>query len=442
MVTGEHMGTKWTTVIGLCAVTTLAAAGCSSSSKKAATPPSQTSSSSKTSSSNTASDVGVTPTQITVGNVATLTGPIPGLFQGSPYAVDAYFNYINSQGGVNGRKIKLDAQDSAFNSSTMTNLTEGMAKNDFALVGGFSLLDQAQVPVINQTGVPDIAYPLSIQLSNNPHVYSPSPATSNAWPEGALKWFKSKYPQAVKHVGILYGTDTPSEIAIQNNVNATLKALGYNITYTHGITATTTSFLPDVLKMKSEGVQMLYESELPTQQASTLAKELQQENLKVINVEIAAYAANLPELAGSAGQGMYFAEPYSLYQGEDASTTPSVALFDKLVKKVDPGVFSSTEPVSALYGWGAAQLFTQALKAAGQNPTRASLTAALNNVTNFSANELIAPGNPAKNIPPSCWLLAQLNNGKIQRISPSPKSGYVCSPGGNHPASGYKPQTR
>ena len=392
--------------------------------------------------SNSASAPGVTATTVTVGQVDDLSAPLPGLFKSAQDGTQAYFNYINSQGGVNGRKIKLDAKDSAFNSSNVTNLTQDMAKNDFALVGGFSLLDQAQVPIINQTQVPDIAYPLSIQLANNPHVYSPSPATANAWPEGALKWFKSKYPQAVKHVGILYGTDTPSEIAIQNNVNATLKALGYDITYTHGITAATTSFLPDVLKMKSEGVQMLYESELPTQQAATLAKELQQENLKVINVEIAAYAANLPQLAGSAGQGMYFAEPYSLYQGEDAASTPSVATFDKWVKKVDPGVFSSTEPVSALYGWTAAQLFTQALKAAGQNPTRASLTAALNDVTSFSANNLIAPGNPAKNIPPSCWLLAQLNNGKIQRISPSPKSGYTCNPGGNHPASGYKPQTR
>ena len=392
--------------------------------------------------SNSPSAPGVTATTVTVGQVDDLTAPLPGLFKSAEDGTQAYFNYINSQGGVNGRKLMLDAKDSAFNSSQVATETQDMAKNDFALVGGFSLLDQAQVPIINQTQVPDVRAPLSIQLSNNPHVYSPSPATSNAWPEGALKWFKSKYPQAVKHVGILYGTDTSSEIAIQNNVNATLKSLGYDITYTHGITAETTSFLPDVLKMKSEGVQMLYESELPTQQAATLAKELQQENLKVINVEIAAYAANLPQLAGSAGQGMYFAEPYSLYQGEDAKSTPSVATFDKWVKKVDANVFSSTEPVSALYGWTAAQLFAEALKAAGQNPTRASLAAALNNVTNFSGNNLIAPGNPAKNIPPSCWLLAQLNNGKIQRISPSPTSGYVCSPGGNHPASGWKPQTR
>ena len=119
-----------------------------------------------------------------------------------------------------------------------------------------------------------------------------------------------------------------------------------------------------------------------------------------------------------------------------------MATFDEWVQKVDPKVFSSTEPVSAVYGWTAAQLFAQALKAAGPNPTRAGLTAQLNNITSFSGDNLIAPGNPAKNIPPSCWLLAQLKNGKIVRVSPSPSSGYVCSPGGNHPTNGWKPQTR
>lgn len=90
----------------------------------------------------------------------------------------------------------------------------------------------------------------------------------------------------------------------------------------------------------------------------------------------------------------------------------------------------------------AAELFAQALKAAGANPTRASLTAQLNKITSFSGDGILAPGNPAKNIPPSCWLLAQLNNDTIKRVSPTPKSGYICNPGGIHASGGWKPQTR
>jgi len=37
----------------------------------------------------------ITKDSVTVGNVATLSGPIPGLFQGAPYGVDAYFAMVH-----------------------------------------------------------------------------------------------------------------------------------------------------------------------------------------------------------------------------------------------------------------------------------------------------------------------------------------------------------
>src|SRR2546425_8750588 len=64
---------------------------------------------------NTSSDVGVTPTQITLGTVITLTGPVPGLFKGSAAGTDAYFQYINSKGGVFHRKLVMKQGDDALN---------------------------------------------------------------------------------------------------------------------------------------------------------------------------------------------------------------------------------------------------------------------------------------------------------------------------------------
>ena len=58
-----------------------------------------------------------------------------------------------------------------------------------------------------------------------------------------------------------------------------------------------------------------------------------------------------------------------------------------------------------------------------------------------TASGLIAPQNPAQKIPGQCWLVAQYENGNWKRISPDPKSGFVCSPGGFYPAS-YKGVSR
>ena len=92
---------------------------------------------------------GVTATSVTVGQVDDLSSPIPGLFKGAEDGTKAYFAYINSQGGVNGRKIKLDAQDSTFQGGQVATATGTQIRTDFALVGGFSLLDSAEKPLID-----------------------------------------------------------------------------------------------------------------------------------------------------------------------------------------------------------------------------------------------------------------------------------------------------
>src|ERR1700722_5773187 len=48
---------------------------------------------------------GVTPTSITVGTISTQTGTLASNFSSLIYGERAYYDYINAQGGVNGRKI-------------------------------------------------------------------------------------------------------------------------------------------------------------------------------------------------------------------------------------------------------------------------------------------------------------------------------------------------
>ena len=57
------------------------------------------------------STIGVTPSTITIGNVSTETA---GLFTGSVVGTEAYADYVNSTGGVDGRKLVVDARDDQF----------------------------------------------------------------------------------------------------------------------------------------------------------------------------------------------------------------------------------------------------------------------------------------------------------------------------------------
>src|ERR1035438_8640508 len=50
---------------------------------------------------------GVSATQINVGSISTLSGPLAGYFGGLAPGMIAYFKAVDATGGVNGRKIVL-----------------------------------------------------------------------------------------------------------------------------------------------------------------------------------------------------------------------------------------------------------------------------------------------------------------------------------------------
>ncbi len=376
---------------------------------------------------------GVTANSITVGSISDISAPIAGLFEGAKVGTEAYFAMINSEGGVNGRKLDLNGMDSAFSSGTVTNEAKSIAANDFAFVGGFSLLDGAEQPAIDAGKVPVITQVLSPSLYTDPNLYAAIPLVTGGEDTGPFKWLKSKYPQDIKAVGVIGSNSAATAVTAEHTFHNVTNSLGYKWVYDRDASFTETSFLPDMIKMKNAGVKLLFE---PTQQGayiSTMAQEDKQEGLNALLFTGAnSYEAGFDP--GSAGNGTLVSTDTALYMGQDAKVVPAVATFDKWAKKVDP---QTQLDLYTLYGWISAELFVQALKAAGADPTRAGLEAQLDKITSYDAGGLISNQNPAQKIPGQCWIVAQYDNGTWKRIPPDPKAGFVCSPGGFYPSS-YK----
>ncbi len=438
----ERVTSRGALLAGLC-VLFVGLASCSSTSSSTPAPSTNSGAASATSTPNgsggTGPSPGVTANSITVGQVDDLSSPIPGLFKGAQEGTEAYFAYINSKGGVNGRKIHLDAQDSTFQGGQVATATASQAKSDFALVGGFSLLDQAEQPIIDLAHMPDVGISLNPGLVTDPNLYSPVPNPIGNYPLNFFKYFAGTYPQAVKKVGIIWENATASTKANEDAVESGMKAAGWKIVYDHGVGPFDTNFLPDIISMKSKGVKLFFSTELPDNYTATLTKQFQQQSFKAIDVEAAAYSAQLLKLAGSSANNMYIEQSYALYLGQDAKTAPAVALFDKWMNKV------SSNPnfeIESVFGWTAAELFVQALAQAGNPPTRDGLLRALNKVTLFDAGGLIPPSDPAAGVPSGCFLLAQVQHGVIKRVSPTPPTGFYCGNAGFLKERGYKPIVR
>ena len=68
----------------------------------------------------TLSGPGITSTTITIGQITTTSGPVPGLFQDSNDGLDAYVAYVNAKGGIAGHQLKVVHMDDGLDCNTYT----------------------------------------------------------------------------------------------------------------------------------------------------------------------------------------------------------------------------------------------------------------------------------------------------------------------------------
>src|SRR5271169_4485797 len=116
-------------------VAAVAVAACSSNSSSSS---SSGSSSSSSSSALTASAPGITPTTITIGSHQPLTGPAaPGYSEIAP-ASTAYFDYVNANGGIYGRKIVYKYLDDGYDPTNTSSVVRQLVLQDnvYAIFNG------------------------------------------------------------------------------------------------------------------------------------------------------------------------------------------------------------------------------------------------------------------------------------------------------------------
>ena len=85
-----------------------------------------------------ASAPGITATTVTVGGHFPLTGPAAPGYSEIPRAIDAYFQHVNANGGVHGRKLKMIIRDDGYNPVNTVKVTKQLVLQDkvFAILGG------------------------------------------------------------------------------------------------------------------------------------------------------------------------------------------------------------------------------------------------------------------------------------------------------------------
>ncbi len=102
---------------------------------------------------------GVTDDSITIGGHYPLTGVAAPGYSEIPVGAQAYYDYVNEAGGINGRMIDFIVKDDGYDPSKTTAVTDDLVLREeiFAMVGGLGTPTHAAVvDDLNAEGVPDM----------------------------------------------------------------------------------------------------------------------------------------------------------------------------------------------------------------------------------------------------------------------------------------------
>lgn len=368
-------------------------------------------------------DVGVTATQILLGNVADLSGPQPGLFQSAINGTNAYIAYINSLGGIYGRQLKVDVADSQTSCEGDRNGIQDLVGKVFAFSGSFALNDECGATVLAQhKDVPDAHLAVTPQANALPNNFSVTPIGTKV-SNGPFGWGTDKFGlPVVQKVGFLWA-NLP---AVNNVANLSMHAaatVGWKFIVHQSVSPTTTDFTAQIIQMRQAGVKLFY-TLFDAQELAEFLRNANQQNFHPIIFAPLGYDQTFFTQLGnvSLANGIYGFNGETLFFSQSDAHIPSVALFQKWY-----GAVSHNGPADSFGAdaWAETELLVNAIAAAGPDLTREKVLAELSKVHSYDANGFFARSDPADKSAGNCFVPWIIRDGQYYRYDVS-ANGWLC----------------
>jgi branched-chain amino acid transport system substrate-binding protein len=332
---------------------------------------------------------GVTSTQIDVGSIANVSGPLSSDFAPIVNGVQAYFSMVNAEGGVAGRKIKLAYQNDDQGSST-TDLTvaQKLVEQDhvFAVVGvGTPFFGAAGY--LAQQGTPTFGYMVSTDWADKPTLFGTYGSVLSFGTAAPGEAYLAKQLGASSVAVLAYGV--PQSAAACEAAATGMRALGVNVSFTDFTFPFGSDPTADVLQMKSHGVDMMLTC-FDANGNVAFARSIAQNGLAIHQLWQNGYDRGTLQQYSSVMQDVYFGVQHVPFEAALAlpGAYPGLDTYIKEMQKYQP---ASTYDEVAMDGWISAALFVSGLRAVGRNLTQAKLVAAINAETAFTGGGLTTP---------------------------------------------------
>ena len=339
-----------------------------------------------------AREVGVSSTEIKLGMTLPMTGTASLGYNKIPGAAKAYFDYLNANGGINGRKVTLVVKDDRYVPTEAVAKTNELILKD-KVMALLAPLGTANVKAVassvnpGRRGIPVLFVNTGFSGFADKKKY---PTTYTVLPSYIMEakimgeYIKENF--AGKKIGLLYQDDDFGTDAL-----AGFKAAGINfavrVPYASGSQSATTA-AGWITRFRAAEVDTVVLFGVTSATAFMLATAAQLRFAPQWMLGSVGGDATTLRLAGVPVAVLNNAIGFSPVPATTDMKDEYVKFFSDIYAKAVPG---SAFDLNVLLGMNTAFMTAQALKAAGPSPTRKSLINAINTKGATFANSALVP---------------------------------------------------
>jgi branched-chain amino acid transport system substrate-binding protein len=358
---------------------------------------------------------GVTKNEIILGSIQDLSGPIAGFGKQVRNGMILRVDEINEQGGINGRKIKLVVEDSAYDPKKAVLAAQKLVNQDkiFAMVGHIGTAqNMAAMPVQFEKNVINF-FPVTAARE----MYEPFHRLKYSFAATYYDQMRTAVPKlakdkAAKKVCTMY-QDDEFGLEVVRGAEAGLKTINMELAEKTSYKRGATDFSSQVAKLKSSGCDLVVLGTIIRETIGAIGEARKTGYNPTFIGSSAAYTDLIHKLGGKAMDGLYATmtvqNPYL-----DEASQPIRFWANKYKTKFneDPTVFS-------VYGYSIIDAFLAAARKAGANLTTDSFVKAMDTMVlppdMFGSAE--ATFGPKKRLGSELSRLSQIQDGKWKVVS-------------------------
>jgi branched-chain amino acid transport system substrate-binding protein len=339
-------------------------------------------------------DTGASDTEIKIGNIIPYSGPA------SAYGVigkteEAYFNKINAEGGINGRKINFISYDDAYSPPKAVEQVRKLVESDEVLVVFNPLGTPSNTAIqkyLNSKKIPQLFVATGATKWNDPKNFpwtigwQPSyQAESRIYAKYILK----EKPDA--KIGLIYQNDDFGKDYLKGLKEGLGAKAASMIVAEESYETSEPSIDGHIVKLKASGADVFYSITTPKFAAQAIKKvaELDWHPLQIV-VNVSASVGGVIRPAGyENSQGILSAHYAKDGSDPQWDTDPGMKKFVEFLKQYYPD--GNKIDGSVVYGYGAAQTLVKVLQMCGDDLTRANVMKQAASLKDFTTDTLL-PG--------------------------------------------------